>query len=166
MREELEVWFGKSKNSNLIFFCRCDYTIRLSFEHLQNWIRSKAVLVVVVEFFLFFFSVLWSSSFSFCFMKCSCSSFFPKYCVCFFSLKFLKNQLGGRRGGGGTNYRFFSFSVFGFVHQGSIVVVVICSTLVEVDRYYNIFLIIKLNFFVCVELLFISFVKIMARQEK
>ena len=60
----------------------------------------------------------------------------------------------------------FSFSVFGFVHQGSIVVVVICSTLVEVDRYYNIFLIIKLNFFVCVELLFISFVKIMARQEK
>lgn len=41
----------------------------------------------------------------------------------------------------------FSFSVFGFVHQGSNVVVVICSTLVEVDRYYNIFLIIKLNFF-------------------
>ena len=60
MREELEVWFGKSKNFQFDFFV-CLYVgvlwlhYQTFIEHLQNWIRSKAVLVVVVEFFCSFF---------------------------------------------------------------------------------------------------------------
>ena len=142
MREELEVWFGKSKNFQFDFLF-----VGVLWLHYQTFVWTSPKLNSFKSstcscrffFFIFFFSfmvklvqffVLWNVPVHHSFQNI----------VCFFSLKVSQKLIGRvqRR----RRYKlqiFFFFSVFGFIHQGSNVI----------DRFYNIsfFLIIKLKFF-------------------